>query len=34
MQLRHADLQTTDIYLKSLGINDMKDIRQKFPSLM
>lgn len=34
MQLRHADLQTTDIYLRSLGINDMKDISQKFPSLV
>lgn len=33
MQLRHADLQTTDIYLKSLGIKDMEDLKTKFPSL-
>lgn len=33
MQLRHADLQTTDIYLRSLGIADMGDLKQKFPSL-
>ena len=33
MQLRHSDLQTTDIYLQSLGINDMGDLKAKFPSL-
>lgn len=33
LQLRHADLQTTDIYLKSLGIKDMDDIKDNFPSL-
>ena len=33
MQLRHSDLQTTDIYLKGLGISDMGDLKSKFPSL-
>lgn len=33
MQLRHADLQTTDIYLRSLGIRDMGDLKAKFPTL-
>lgn len=33
LQLRHADLETTDVYLKSLGISDFSDIQDKFPTL-
>ena len=33
IQLRHADLQTTDIYLRSIGIKDLDDLRDKFPTL-
>ncbi|MDR0872236.1 MAG: tyrosine-type recombinase/integrase [Prevotellaceae bacterium] len=33
IQLRHADLQTTDIYLRSIGIKDLDDLREKFPEL-
>ncbi|MDL2262727.1 tyrosine-type recombinase/integrase [Bacteroidales bacterium OttesenSCG-928-I21] len=33
IQLRHSDLKTTDIYLKSLGVNDLDDLRDKFPEL-
>jgi len=33
MQLRHSSLQTTDIYLKSLGIKDMNDFVGKMPTL-
>jgi integrase len=33
LQLRHKDLQTTDIYLRSIGINDLDDLRKNFPTL-
>ena len=33
LQLRHKDLQTTDIYLRSIGINDLDDLRKNFPVL-
>jgi integrase len=33
MQLRHHDLNTTDIYLKSLGIMEFSGIKTNFPAL-
>jgi integrase len=33
MQLRHHDLNTTDIYLKSLGIMEFSGIKTSFPAL-
>jgi len=33
MQLRHSDLETTDIYLKSLGIIEFSKIKTSFPEI-
>lgn len=33
MQIRHYDLNTLDIYLKSMGVNDNEMLRYKFPAL-
>jgi integrase len=33
IQLRHKDLETVDIYLRSLGVNECEDIYNNFPSI-
>lgn len=33
LQLRHSNLQTTDLYLKSIGILDSHNIKNRFPEL-
>lgn len=33
MQNRHADLETFDIYLKSMGVEDMTMLREQFPGI-
>ena len=33
IQLRHSSLEMTDRYLRQLGVNDLEELENQFPSL-